>query len=266
MFNTMLGSILSWICGGISSIAWLFVFIPQIIEILQIRSVKGVSYFLILFWLIGDILSLESAVHLEVNTLIVYTGLFQISFDLFFMIQWLMYKCIEEQDIDRIIFDCRENTRNSLIFNHIHITNFVYEILKMAETQMFLLTVGFLILNNIILTTLNSRVFAFILAWISACAFAIARVPQIILNNRRQSVYGLSYLSFVLILIANGFYLLSILIKMVDYTKEGQESYIIENLSWLVGTSISIILNCIILYQFKLYSNNEEEQNILMEY
>lgn len=256
----MVGEILSWICGIISSIVWLFVFIPQIIEILQCRSVEAISFYLILFWLIGDMLSLQSAIHLEVNNLIVYTGIFQIAFDLFFIIQWLMYKCIEVHEIDKIVFDSSKRRENSelsymsLPYNCVGIEDFVKKISKQKETCIFIGTLTGLLMTNILLNITESKYMAIGLAWISAVAFSLARIPQIVLNNRRKSVAGLSYLTFALVLIANAFYIVSLLIKLLDINDvEGRNEYVIENLSWIMGTSISILLNSVILVQFRMY-------------
>jgi uncharacterized protein with PQ loop repeat len=221
----MIGNILAWIFMSMSSTIWLFVFIPQIMEIVKIKSVKAISFYLILCWLIGDVLSIETAINLSVNSLIVYTGYFQITFDILFIVLWLKYKCVEEQD---------------------HIVN-------LLETWIFTGTLGGLMIMNVLLDFADERIFALIISWISATSYIIARIPQIILNRRNKSVNGLSLLSFILILIANVFYLLSIVIRLID---EVNGEYIINSLSWVIGTGISIVLNCIILYQFRLYGNN----------
>jgi uncharacterized protein with PQ loop repeat len=223
----MIGNILAWVFVSLSSTIWLVVFIPQIKEIVKLKSAKAISFYLILCWLIGDVLSIETAINLSVNTLIVYTGVFQIIFDVVFIILWLKYKCVEEQDY----------------------------ILNMLETWVFIWTLAGLIIINVLLDFVNERVFAFIIAWVSAISYIIARIPQIILNRRNKSVHGLSLLSFVLILIANVFYLLSIVIRLID---EVNEEYVIKSLSWAIGTGISIVLNCIILYQFRIYGSRTQ--------
>jgi len=50
----MLGEILSWTFSTISNIAWLFVFLPQLMENYNKKSSDAVSFYLIALWYIGD--------------------------------------------------------------------------------------------------------------------------------------------------------------------------------------------------------------------
>jgi uncharacterized protein with PQ loop repeat len=94
-----------------------------------------------------------------------------------------------------------------------------------------------------------------IIAWLATAIFMLARIPQIILNFTRKSTKGLSLLSFIIINIANFFFLLSVLIILYDLSPNQYMEYVLENIQWVVGSSSTSLFDCIIFYQFYKYKN-----------
>ncbi|KAI1779290.1 PQ-loop-domain-containing protein [Hypoxylon cercidicola] len=99
-----------------------------------------------------------------------------------------------------------------------------------------------------------------VLGYASALCYLCARVPQIIKNYREKSCEGLALLFFLLSLTGNLTYGLSVF----SYSQEPE--YIVKAVPWLLGSLGTIVEDCIIFYQFKIYSksgaikfNNTEE-------
>lgn len=91
------------------------------------------------------------------------------------------------------------------------------------------------------------------------CAFLYlaSRIPQILLNYRRQSCEGISILFFLFAGVGNATYVLSILAD----TWEGDQNYgryVAVNASWLLGSVGTLLLDVGIFAQFWWYRENDE--------
>ncbi|KAJ2595089.1 hypothetical protein GGF39_003964, partial [Coemansia sp. RSA 1721] len=95
------------------------------------------------------------------------------------------------------------------------------------------------------------RAAAQLLGYLSAAVYLGAYIPQLIRNYRTKSTEGLSLLMFILVIVANVTYCLSIL----TFHKPSRE-YIEKYASWLLGASGTIWLELGVLYQFHLYRRN----------
>ncbi|KAI1654099.1 PQ-loop-domain-containing protein [Daldinia decipiens] len=91
-------------------------------------------------------------------------------------------------------------------------------------------------------------VLGLILGYSSAICYLFARIPQIIKNYREKSCEGLALLFFLLSLTGNLTYGLSV------FTYSPEPEYIIKAIPWLLGSLGTIIEDCIIFYQFRIYS------------
>ncbi|KAI2780262.1 PQ-loop-domain-containing protein [Daldinia loculata] len=91
-------------------------------------------------------------------------------------------------------------------------------------------------------------VLGLVLGYASAICYLCARIPQIIKNYREKSCEGLALLFFLLSLTGNLTYGLSI------FTYSPEPEYIIKAIPWLLGSLGTIVEDCIIFYQFRIYS------------
>ncbi|KAI1803906.1 PQ-loop-domain-containing protein [Daldinia bambusicola] len=89
-----------------------------------------------------------------------------------------------------------------------------------------------------------------VLGYASAICYLCARIPQIIKNYREKSCEGLALLFFLLSLTGNLTYGLSV------FTYSPEPEYIIKAIPWLLGSLGTIVEDCIIFYQFRIYSKN----------
>lgn len=95
-----------------------------------------------------------------------------------------------------------------------------------------------------------------IAGWASALLYLSSRIPQIF-KNRETKCEGLSLALFVFAVVGNVTYVASILIK--DLSRD----YVIENLSWLIGSSGTVFLDFVVLGQFIVY--REERERLVRE-
>lgn len=83
-----------------------------------------------------------------------------------------------------------------------------------------------------------------------------SRIPQIF-KNRQTKCEGLSLALFVFSVAGNLTYCASILIKST------QKEYVIENMSWLVGSLGTVFLDFIVLAQFVHYRDERDREERL---
>ncbi|KAI5966995.1 uncharacterized protein KGF55_000404 [Candida pseudojiufengensis] len=89
-----------------------------------------------------------------------------------------------------------------------------------------------------------------IMGYLSAFLYLGARIPQILQNYKKKSVFGLSLLFFLFSTLGNLTYALQILFFRFD------KQYILLNLSWLLGSLGTIFEDSIIFIQFYMYRDN----------
>ncbi|KAI1848230.1 hypothetical protein JX265_011724 [Neoarthrinium moseri] len=87
-----------------------------------------------------------------------------------------------------------------------------------------------------------------VLGYLSALCYLCARIPQILKNYREKSCEGLALLFFLLSLSGNLTYGASVF----SYSQE--PDYIIKAIPWLLGSLGTMVEDCIIFYQFRIYS------------
>ncbi|KAI1494583.1 PQ loop repeat-domain-containing protein [Biscogniauxia mediterranea] len=92
-----------------------------------------------------------------------------------------------------------------------------------------------------------------ILGYASALCYLCARIPQILKNYREKSCDGLALLFFLLSLTGNFTYGLSVF----AYSQES--AYIVKAIPWLVGSLGTIVEDCVIFYQFRIYAPKREK-------
>lgn len=112
-----------------------------------------------------------------------------------------------------------------------------------------------------------------VFGYLCAILYLGSRFPQILLNFRRKSTDGVSLLFFLFACIGNLTYVLSILAyspvceKGKAHCRPGEAAglygwYLLVNLSWLVGSLGTLLLDMIIFVQFFLYRENYDENDL----
>lgn len=241
----MLGEQLSWVISTLSNIAWLFVFIPQILENKRNKSSDAISFYLILLWYIGDTISSISVIYKNAPHILLYVGVYHIIFDIIFIVQIIYYRLPQIEHYPQLL------NENEYKYDMLY---YIKDVITMSEVYRFFGYNMILIISQPILQNFSHVVVGNVLAWISTLIFLTSRLPQILLNNRRRSVIGLSIVTFFNIAIANQLFLISVLVNLLDISFADMKlQFVIENLPWIVGSSGTIFFDAILFFQIWKY-------------
>jgi uncharacterized protein with PQ loop repeat len=248
----MLGETLSWIFGLGSTLLWVGVFIPQIKTNYENGSIEALSFYLLLAWFIGNVLSFMGATGLQLDPNVIYVAVFHIVFNLIFLGQWFYYHL----ESDETISSTQENTP-LLARNLSYSRDIIEKILKVPEVIVFVIGCSVCLLLKIALSFTEESVWlSAAIAWLATAIFLVSRLPQIYLNSQRQSTQGLSLMAFIFAFAANKLMLLAILIRLINMTNAKQQSdYLIKNSPWMIGLAGTGIFDIVIFVQFYLYQD-----------
>lgn len=106
--------------------------------------------------------------------------------------------------------------------------------------------------------------------YLCTIAYVASRLPQLILNYRRKTTDGLSMLFFLFACLGNITYALSIFAYdpkcEQKHCKQGEASriysrYLLVNLSWLLGSLTTLVLDFAVFAQFFMYKNENEQDD-----
>ncbi|SCU80746.1 LADA_0B09296g1_1 [Lachancea dasiensis] len=86
--------------------------------------------------------------------------------------------------------------------------------------------------------------------YLSAVLYLSSRVPQILLNYKRKSCEGISFLFFLFACIGNITFIISVLSISL------KSRYLLVNASWLIGSSGTLFMDFIIFLQFFAYKES----------
>jgi solute carrier family 66 (lysosomal lysine-arginine transporter), member 1 len=110
-----------------------------------------------------------------------------------------------------------------------------------------------------------------VFGYICAALYLGSRIPQLLLNHRRKSTEGISMLFFVFACIGNLTYVLSIVAfdPVCDrpyHCRDGEaarqyERYIAVNLSWILGSLGTLLLDLGVFVQYFLYKGDQSEDS-----
>uniref|UniRef100_A0A3Q3XBY6 Lysosomal amino acid transporter 1 homolog n=1 Tax=Mola mola TaxID=94237 RepID=A0A3Q3XBY6_MOLML len=102
------------------------------------------------------------------------------------------------------------------------------------------------------------EIVGFSIGSVSSVLYLCSRLPQMYTNFKRKSTEGVSYFLFALVILGNTTYGLSVLLKNPD-EGQGERSYLIHHLPWLIGSLGTLALDLIISIQFMIYRKAKVE-------
>ncbi|KAI1744614.1 PQ loop repeat-domain-containing protein [Xylaria scruposa] len=280
---------LSGIFGSVSLTAWICLLIPQLITNFKAKSAEGLSMGFLAIWLFGDVTNLSGALVTGLApTATALAGYFCIS-DLILITQCIYYNVRNSQARRRR--SSSANTEASedqpLLRRTSSPSQSNPDAIKRAVTAEDELTSGSSWLKNTFAVLaiylvgaagwfISYRVGAWdkpdsagappdpsspagisgmVLGYASALCYLCARIPQIIKNYRQKSCEGLALLFFLFSLTGNLTYGLSVF----SYSQDAE--YLIKATPWLVGSLGTIVEDCIIFYQFSIYTREQSPEN-----
>ncbi|XP_042618950.1 lysosomal amino acid transporter 1 homolog [Cyprinus carpio] len=104
----------------------------------------------------------------------------------------------------------------------------------------------------------TKEIIGFVFGSISSVLYLCSRLPQMYTNFQRKSTEGVSFFLFALVILGNTTYGISVLLKNPD-PGQGEASYIIHHLPWLIGSLGTLSLDLIISVQFMMYSKSPRD-------
>lgn len=105
----------------------------------------------------------------------------------------------------------------------------------------------------------TKEIIGFTIGSVSSVLYLCSRLPQMYTNFKRKSTEGVSYFLFALVILGNTTYGLSVLLKNPE-GGQGESSYMIHHLPWLIGSLGTLSLDIIISIQFIIYSKRPSRQ------
>jgi uncharacterized protein with PQ loop repeat len=268
------------VAGSTSLACWIVLLLPQLIEQWRTKSADGISIGFLVIWALGDIANLLGALWAKLLPEVILLALWYCIADTMLIISWWYYKnnnskeVVEDEEGQEDPTQPLLNRRNSAAahqhehHDHDTLTEAIEETTEQGSVfTRIILPILFVIAAGILGFVLSSGsgeqpepstdldMGPQILGYISAFLYLGARIPQIIQNHRRRSVYGLSLLFFIFSTMGNLTYALQILIYRYD------SKWIILNLSWLLGSLGTIFEDVVIFIQFYIYNGGVEDDD-----
>lgn len=284
--------VVSGITGSISLACWIIVFAPQIYENFRRKSLEGLSLMFIILWLAGDVFNVLGSVLQGVLPTMIILAIYYTLADIVLLWQCLMYGQgdntdlihlspanpmsedvletvlsrdrphepveVDDEDEDRLFDDDLEPGKNSQ-------PGLSPLMSSLYKSSMVLLVISAGLLGWYISYLKNGGEphkkpedliydpLAQFFGWFCAVLYLGSRVPQILLNYKRKSCEGISFMFFLFACLGNLTYVISIL--AIDTSLH----YIWVNSSWLAGSLGTLFLDFTIFVQFFLYNENEDD-------
>ncbi|KAL3229788.1 putative vacuolar amino acid transporter YPQ3 [Nakaseomyces bracarensis] len=282
---------ISGIAGSISIACWVVVFVPQIYENFYRKSADGLSLLFVVLWLAGDVFNLVGAMMQHLLLTMVILAAYYTAADVILLIQCLWYDNEEKLDPIHFspANPINENVLQDVFNEHQPLLNSsgeanrdstgarsqAVDALLQAEEQDVKrgnFVNDFTIVTSVILGGIVSWYISYCanppepivgkpdvemnflaqsFGYLSAVLYLGSRVPQILLNFKRKSCEGISFLFFLFACLGNTTFIISVLAISRDY------DYIMVNASWLVGSSGTLVMDFIIFIQFFAYGTEK---------
>jgi hypothetical protein len=193
-------------------------------------------------WITGDIFAIIATLYKDVSVALLIIGIYRFIIDIVLTVQVLYYRIKNNGDASANGYilddfpltetDFRNTTRRKI---------FRSEIVSLVGC------VTFTFLLYIFFVKYASNILGDVFAWSATVIFITSRIPQILLNHKRKSVVGLSFNTFKMIIFSNILYISGLLLPMYY---PGRLNYFVNNLQWIIGSSIGLGFDFVIIYQF----------------
>ncbi|XP_018530732.1 lysosomal amino acid transporter 1 homolog isoform X2 [Lates calcarifer] len=220
---------------------------------------KAISIWFLLLWLGGDSCNLVGSFLADQLPLQKYTAIYYVFADLLMLAMYAYYKVKNRVENGTVLLN---------VVGVACILGFTTTLVHLPGlgAQQEMIPSGFrgrALLSASDITTVKAfttkEIIGFCIGSVSSVLYLCSRLPQIYTNFKRKSTEGVSYFLFALVILGNTTYGLSILLKNPD-EDQGEKSYVIHHLPWLIGSLGTLCLDLIISIQFIMYRKTLEEE------
>ncbi|KAM4566863.1 lysosomal amino acid transporter 1 homolog isoform 2-T2 [Odontesthes bonariensis] len=234
----------SVVIGLVSMFCFLLSTLPQVYEAYRNGKVEEAMSFGFLFFLFsGDLTSFAGCYLTSQLPIQVITVVFYIFTDVILISQFLYYKIKNS------------SSRKMPLLKWMCLTW-----CGVATSALLALT-KFIIDNSTTLdpqstaTSQSVEITGYVCGYLASVFYLCSRFPQLYKNFQRQSTEGTSYLLFVLAMMGNGTYGLSVIL-VLPALRGSKQNFIIKHLAWLVGSLGVLVLDFFVMVQFVMYRKN----------
>ncbi|XP_040911849.1 lysosomal amino acid transporter 1 homolog isoform X2 [Toxotes jaculatrix] len=221
---------------------------------------SALSIWFLLLWLGGDSCNLVGSFLADQLPLQTYTAIYYVLADLLMLAMYSYYKMRNKM---------AENSRVLRVVGVACVLGFTVNLVHPPGfgTQQEMIPSGFR--SRALLSTSDvshikafttKEIIGFSIGSVSSVLYLCSRLPQIYTNFKRKSTEGVSYFLFALVILGNTTYGMSVLLKNPD-EGQGEKSYMVHHLPWLIGSLGTLCLDLIISMQFIIYRKAPEEAN-----
>ncbi|XP_077429256.1 lysosomal amino acid transporter 1 homolog [Vanacampus margaritifer] len=213
---------------------------------------RALSIWFLLLWLGGDTCNLVGSFLADQLPLQTYTAVYYVLADLLMLAMYLYYKMS-----NRMV----ENRRVLHVVGVACVLGFTTSFAGLPgrlATQQEAIPSSYrgrtlLSSTDLAASFTPKEIIGFSIGSISSVLYLCSRLPQIYTNFKRKSTEGVSFFLFALVILGNTTYGLSVLLKNPD-KGQGENSYVIHHLPWLIGSLGTLLLDLFISAQFISYS------------
>ncbi|XP_051965162.1 lysosomal amino acid transporter 1 homolog [Xyrauchen texanus] len=250
--------IASVILGLLSIVCFMVSSIPQYYSSCKTGNMdSALSIWFLLLWLGGDTCNLVGSFLADQLPLQMYTAVYYVFADGLMLSMYIYYKLKNKMARDRD--SSLLNAINMLCLLGIS-ASFLSLPHSALEYQMPVGFKGRVLLavedeNGSLQPFTTKEIIGFIIGSVSSVLYLCSRLPQMYTNFRRKSTEGVSFFLFALVILGNTTYGISVLLKNPD-RGQGETSYIMHHLPWLIGSLGTLSLDLIISVQFMMYSKS----------
>ncbi|XP_051805235.1 lysosomal amino acid transporter 1 homolog isoform X1 [Acanthochromis polyacanthus] len=213
---------------------------------------SALSIWFLLLWLGGDSCNLVGSFLADQLPLQTYTAIYYVLADLVMLAMYTYYKISNR---------VAERRRVLNVVGLVCILGFTASLTPLSGEgiQQEMISSGFR--SRSLLSTSDAssiqaftpkEIIGFSIGSISSVLYLCSRLPQMYTNFKRKSTEGVSYFLFALVILGNTMYGLSVLLKNPDQG-QGENSYLVHHLPWLIGSLGTLSLDLIISVQFLIY-------------
>ncbi|XP_067270407.1 lysosomal amino acid transporter 1 homolog [Pseudorasbora parva] len=251
----------SVVLGLLSIFCFMVSSIPQYYNSCKTGNMdSALSIWFLLLWLAGDSCNLIGSFLAEQLPLQKYTAVYYVLADMLMLFMYMYYKLKNKAS--------RES--NSALLNAVSmlcllgITSSLLSLPRSSlEDQMPAGFKGRALLavegvNGSVKPFKTKEIIGFVIGSLSSVLYLCSRLPQMYTNFRRKSTEGVSFFLFALVILGNTTYGISVLLKNPD-AGQGEASYLVHHLPWLIGSLGTLSLDLIISVQFMKYSKSPRD-------
>ncbi|XP_077079758.1 lysosomal amino acid transporter 1 homolog [Siphateles boraxobius] len=247
----------SVVLGLLSIVCFMVSSLPQYYNSCKTGNMdSALSVWFLLLWLAGDSCNLIGSFLADQLPLQKYTAVYYVLADMLMLLMYTYYKLKNKASRDSnsallnaVSMLCLLGITSSLL--SLPRSALEYQIPAGFKGRALLAVEG----SGSVQPFSTKEIIGFFIGSLSSVLYLCSRLPQMYTNYLRKSTEGVSFFLFALVILGNTTYGISVILKNPD-PGQGETSYLVHHLPWLIGSLGTLSLDLIISVQFMKYSKS----------